>query len=98
MAVHARDSARSRLLASQHGRALPAVVLGVDPGERSGWSLWTAGRLTDYGACSPYDSSDHQRVVRVALTEAADRGEPLVMATEDWGQRWRGALSAHHAQ
>ena len=93
-AVHAPDSARSRLLASQHGRALPAVVLGVDPGERSGWSLWTAGRLTDYGACSPYDSSDHQRVVRVALTEAADRGEPLVMATEDWGQRWRGLSGA----
>lgn len=96
-AVHAPDSARSRLLASQHGKALPAVILGVDPGERSGWSLWAAGRLTDYGACSPYDDPAHQRVVRVALTEAADRGEPLIMVTEAWGQRWRGLSGAASA-
>lgn len=61
------------------------VVLTIDPGERSGWSIWREGVLEAHGFAQHH--FDRQAAVARAFGLASSHGLPLVVVGESWSAR-----------
>lgn len=67
-----------------------AIVLGIDPGETSGWSIWERGDYLASGEVrTPAGRAD---AIHRAQRHAAAAGRPLIVIAEKWlakgNKRW----------
>lgn len=64
----------------------PCVIVAVDPGETSGWSIWDRGLLCEWGEVDVF-GAEVGTVIGKALGTAATEGVPCVLAIERPFQR-----------
>lgn len=68
-----------------------AVVLGVDPGDCSGWSIWVKGVYLQSGELDVYDPEALDKVIAGAVEFAVISDLPIVMVLErPWSRRALG--------
>lgn len=62
------------------------AILAVDPGERSGWSLWFNGSLIDWGECDAFFGAPAEVINGVKffhwLTDDDTKQPPLIVVVE----------------
>jgi hypothetical protein len=64
-----------------------AVIIAVDPGENSGWSIWDRGLLCEWGEVDVFDAAAVVAVLEKALAWYADPAIKCVLAIERPFQR-----------
>jgi hypothetical protein len=64
-----------------------AIILAVDPGENSGWSIWDRGLLCEWGEVDVFDAAAVVAVLEKALEWYADPAIKCVLAIERPFQR-----------
>jgi hypothetical protein len=62
----------------------PVVILGIDPGQSSGFAISEAGKIRIAGTCSHDDGLTMAGIVAEAHAMAADAGIPCVIVAEKW--------------
>lgn len=58
------------------------VIVAVDPGENSGWSIWYSGELASFGECDVFGSEPSQLLQRTLASNAVGQRLPVVLVTE----------------
>lgn len=66
-----------------HEDKIPHVLLCLDPGETTGWSVFTNGVLTSYGQAPTYDK-DKKTIKWGAVTELVERSQPTHIICENY--------------
>ena len=70
---------------------MQAVILAIDPGKRSGFSIWIRGILATWG---PIEPGDELTAVQAARVFEANEKLPLIVVGEKWtAGGWRSAAS-----
>ena len=81
-----------------HGyRPHDAVVLGIDPASRSGWSLFVRGKLIGSGVVE--STGERLDVLQMAAEVFTDEGLPFVVVAETWSpgswKSWNAIAAVH---
>lgn len=98
--LHAKAAAKRRKLAPPPPSHRPhrCVVLAVDPGDPSGWSIWAAGRYVQSGEVDPHEADALDRVIAALplLCTMTDPDHcPAVLVLErPWSRRVLGPSRA----
>ena len=69
----------------------PCMILAIDPGKSSGWSIWFNGDYIESGECSSFDDPELTKVVALVIHLAQEAQVPsaLVLEKHPWHGRGR---------
>lgn len=76
-----------------------AVILALDPATKSGWAIFSRGRLLGSGVAR--DASDRFEVLEAAAEIGADEELPVIVVAETWScgnwKSWDAIAGVHQA-